>query len=56
MDGGTGNFGCWGLCDFAMGSTLGSNLSDGTREETETARLEERGRGRAKATGRKGKK
>ena len=56
MSGGIGNFGCWGLCDFAMGSNLGSDVLEDTREEAERTRIGERAKGKGKTAGKRGRK
>ena len=45
--GGEGNFGCYGLMDFVLGSSLGQDLVDDVREEVE----EEAGKKQGKADG-----
>ena len=33
-----GNYGCWGLCDFVLKTSLGSDVIDNMREEQQTKR------------------
>lgn len=35
MDGGKGNYGCWGLCDFMAGTSVGEGLAEDVRAEAE---------------------
>ena len=50
-----GNYSCWGLCDFVMGTSLGSDVLEDVRDE---AQADDRGekKGKAKAVRKKGRK
>ena len=45
---GTGNFGCFGLVDFVMGTSLGEDLLDDVMDEAEEKRVAQRAKGKAK--------
>ena len=45
---GSGNFGCFGLIDFIMGTSLGEDLLDDVVDEAEEKRVPQRAKGRAK--------
>lgn len=57
MGGGNGNYGCFGLLDFALGTSIGENLMDDVideAEETQAAKKTKgKTKGKAKAAGKK---
>ncbi|MCJ1311448.1 hypothetical protein MMC25_005119 [Agyrium rufum] len=53
MGGGLGNFGCWGLCDLAMGTSLGGDVVDDVRDEAEDKDVAGRVKGKARGAVRK---
>lgn len=48
MGEGEGNYGCFGLVDFALGTSLGQDLADDVREEVEEEIREKQGKGAGK--------
>lgn len=53
---GRGNYGGIGLMDLVLGTSLGDDVLDDIREETEQKDLTERVKGRVRASGRRAKK
>lgn len=53
---GKGNYGCLGLTDLVLGSSLGDDVLDDIREETEKKHVGERMKGKTRASGRRAKK
>lgn len=51
MGSGDGNFGCFGLVDFAMGTSIGTDLVDDVIDESEENQLAKKTKGKAKAVG-----
>ena len=49
----SGNFGCWGLCDLAMRTNLGSDVLEDMRDEAQTNDVGEKAKGKTKTTRRK---
>lgn len=55
MGNGDGNFGCFGLADFALGTSLGTDLGDDVADEAEDRKVAKKAKGKAKGVGRKAK-
>lgn len=53
MGGGNGNYGCFGLVDFAMGTSVGEDLVDDVIDEAEEKRVAKKTKGKVKAAERK---
>ena len=53
---GDGNFGCFGLTDLAMGTSLGDDIVDNVVDEAEEKRVPKRAKGKAKAIKNKAQK
>lgn len=51
MGGGKGNFGAWGLCDLAIGTSVGSDMAEDVRDEAEKEKVVERAKGKMKGVG-----
>ncbi|MCJ1422171.1 hypothetical protein MMC29_000050 [Sticta canariensis] len=52
MGDGMGNYGCFGLLDLLIGTSLGDDVLDDIREEAEKKKTREKGKGRARGSGR----
>lgn len=55
MDGGKGNYGCWGLCDFVAGTNVGEGLVEDVRDEAEEKDVAPKRKGGRRAAGRRKK-
>lgn len=53
MGDGNGNYGCFGLVDFCMGTSLGTDLMDDVIDEAEEKQVAKRARGKMRRVGRK---
>ena len=53
---GDGNFGCFGIADFVMGTSLGDDVLDDVVDEAEEKQLGKRAKGKAKAVKNKARK
>ncbi|KAF6217801.1 hypothetical protein HO133_006628 [Letharia lupina] len=53
MGGGNGNYGCFGLVDFAMGTSIGEDLVDDVIDEAEEKQVAKKTKGKVKKTGKK---
>ena len=51
--GGNGNYGCFGLLDFVMGTSIGEDLVNDVIDEAEEKQVAKKSRGRVKAAGKK---
>ena len=56
MSGAEGNYGCWGLCDFVMGSGLSSDVLEDLRDEAEQKEVPTRPKRKGKGAARKARK
>lgn len=56
MDGARGNYGCWGLCDFVGGTSVGGDVVENARrDEAEEKDVAQKVKGRRKGPGKKRK-
>ena len=55
MDGGRGNYGCWGLCDFVGGTSVGGDVVEDVRDEAEGKDVVPKVKGRRKGAGKRRK-
>lgn len=55
MNGGKGNYGCWGLCDFMAGTSVGAGLVEDVRAEAEEKDAVPTRKGGRRAAGRRKK-
>ena len=53
MSGGNGNYGCFGLVDFAMGTSVGEDLVDDIVDEADERRVAKKTKGKKNAAGKK---
>ena len=53
MGGGHGNYGCFGLVDIAVGTSIGEDLMDHVIDEAEETQVAKKSQGKAKAAGNK---
>lgn len=53
MGGGKGNYGCFGLLDFAMGTSIGENVVDDVVDEVEEKQVAKKTKGKVQAAGKK---
>lgn len=53
MGGGNGNYGCFGLLDFALGTSIGENLMNDVIDEAEETQAAKKTKGKAKVAGKK---
>lgn len=51
MGDGKGNYGAWGLCDLAAGTSIGGDVVEGVRDEAEKERVVDRAKGKARVVG-----
>ena len=51
MEGGHGNYGCFGLMDFCMGTSLGTDLADDMIDEAEDKQVARRAKGKLRRAG-----
>ena len=51
MEGGHGNYGCFGLMDFCMGTSLGTDLADDMIDEAEDKQVARKAKGKLKRAG-----
>ncbi len=51
MGGGHGNYGCFGLMDFCMGTSLGTDLADDVMDEAEDKQVGRRAKGKLRRAG-----
>ncbi len=51
MGGGHGNYGCFGLMDFCMGTSLGTDLADDVMDEAEDKQVARRSKGKMRRAG-----
>lgn len=56
MGGGVGNYGCFGLADFIMGTSLGEDLIDDVIDEAEEKHVGKTAQRKVKAVGKKAQK
>lgn len=52
MGNGMGNYGCFGMLDLLIGTSLGDDVLDDIRAEAEKKKSREKGKGRARGSGR----
>ena len=52
----SGNYGCWGLCDLVMRTSLGSDVLEDVRDEAHTNDVGEKAKGKTKMTRKRSKK
>lgn len=53
MGGGNGNYGCFGLVDFAMGTSIGEGMVDDVIDEVEEKQVTKKTKSKVKAAGKK---
>lgn len=51
MGGGNGNYGAWGLCDLAVGTSIGGDVVEDVRDEAEKEKVVERAKGTTRGLG-----
>jgi hypothetical protein len=51
MGDGKGNYGAWGLCDLAAGTSIGGDVVEGVRNEAEKEKVVDRAKGKARVLG-----
>ena len=51
MGGGKGNYGCFGLMDFCMGTSLGTDLADDVMDEAQDKQVTRRAKGKLRRAG-----
>lgn len=56
MGDGKGNYGCFGLVDLVIGTSLGDDMLDDIREEAEKKQGREKGRGKSRGFSRRAKR
>lgn len=55
MDGGRGNYGCWGLCDYVGGTSIGGVVVEDVMDEAEEKDVVQKAKGRRRGAGKKRK-
>lgn len=56
MGDGKGNYGCFGLLDLVIGTSLGDDMLDDIREDADLMQIRERGKGKKRGHGRRAKR
>lgn len=56
MSGAEGNYGCWGICDLVMGSSLSNDVLEDLRDTAEQKEVPRKPKRKGKGAVKKGKK
>ena len=56
MGDGKGNYGCFGLLDLVIGTSLGDDMLDDIREDADVMQIREKGKGKKQVHGRRAKR
>ena len=55
MGGGRGNYGCWGLCDFMAGTSVGGDVVEDVSDEAEKRGVVEKVKGKSRGAAKRRK-